>query len=271
MFRDRETDLSALERLIVKLEAPERQAELSAEEWPLAIVAYALQQSEDQALLEPGSRAIYSAFEQHTEPAARAAALSRLGRFVAAQKGGGWRALLFFALCETRSAELSTRAATLTLNSAPPSAEERFTGAAALVQALTQGASTPLLNALLSTADLRLQPLLAPLYELPVHKLALHLDTLQCTVNSLSAAYITTLLSAHPNLAENATQALVRMIGITPLVADLVYPMPTWSYTNPTPQPLHAWTPAEYLPRMLPSLKAHLTPRQIETLRAAFV
>ena len=271
MFRDREADLSELQRLVVKLADPARHAELMPEEWPLAMVAYALHLSEDADLLSSSTLALYASFVQHAPAAARAAALSQLAGFITSRRGAGWRTLLLFALGEAQDAALGTRAATLTLQLAPPSPEERFTGAAALAEQLRQGGPAFMLSALLSAADLRLLPLLTPLCSLPPERMQALLTSLDTTLNSLSAALLLHILEAQPQLAGELTAALVRLAEHTPLVADLVYPIPTWAYGNPAPQPLHAWTLPEYLPRLLPRLTPHLSAPQIQMLRDAFV
>ena len=271
MFRDREADLTELQRLVVKLADPARHAELSAEEWPLAMVAYALHLSEDADLLSDSTLAIYASFVQHAPAATRAAALSQLAGFVTARRGAGWRTLILFALGEAQDAALGARAATLTLQLAAPTPDERFAGAAALVEQLKQAGPPSMLSALLSAADLRLLPLLAPLCSLPQEHLQPLLAGLNTTLNSLSAELLLQMLEAQPQLAGELTSTLVRMAKHTPLVADLVYPIPTWAYEKPAPQPLHAWTLPEYLPRMLPRLAPHLSARQIQTLHEAFV
>ena len=271
LFRDRESELSALQRLVARLKDAARRHELSAAEWPLAMLAYALEMSEDPALLSPESRENYAAFARQTSADARQSSLAQLGQFISARRGRGWRALLLSALNEPEAA-LSARAATLALTLAPPAETERFAGAAAIVQLLAQEPAAPpcMLSALLDLSDLRLLPLLKPIYALPEPHAAALLAGLSGTLNSLSAEFLLQLLEAQPTLAPHITAALQRIAARTPLVADLVYPIPTWAYTQPAPQPLHAWTLPEYLDRMRPRLSPHLNTEQLHSLESSF-
>lgn len=271
LFRDREADLTELQRLILRIREPGRRAELGAGQWATAMVAYALEMCEDPNLLNEGLE-IYAAYVQKVPEADRAAALSRLGSFISGRRGEGWRALLLFTQGEFAAPRLCSRAAMLALTLAAPAGNTRLAGAAALVRLVEQGSASPaVLSALLSVADLRLLPLVAPLCALPAEQMAPYLDGLNTTLNSLSAEWLLRLLEARPTLAPGVTAALVRLAGQTPLVADLVYPMPTWAYTRPAPQPLHAWTLPEFLPRMRARLAPHLTAEQMRLLEGAFV
>lgn len=266
LFRDREEELTELQRLLLRVKDTARRAELAPHQWPTAMVAYALDMSENPALLSEGLAA-YATFTQQAPVADRAGALARLGSFITARRGEGWRALLLFAVGETREPQLSARAATLALTLAPPAEHTRFTGAAALAYLVEQGAATPgVLSALLSVSDLRLLPLLTPLCSLPPAVLTPLLEGLHTTVNSLSAEWLLRLQETQPTLAPAVTSALQRMAAHTPLVADLIYPIPAWAYTNPTPQPLHAWTLADFLPR----ISTRLSAEQLHTLTPSF-
>lgn len=267
---DRESDLSEVQRSVLRVKDAARRREISPQEWPLAMVAYALEMSEDSTLLSEGAAA-YADFVRSAPAEARQTSLQLLSRFITSRKGEGWRALLLYTLGEAQNPKLCARAASLVLTLAAPEDSCRFSGAAALVHMLQRGVGTAgMLGAVLDTSDLRLLPLLEPLYTLPAAALAPLLADLHTTLNSLSSAWLLQLLEQQPALAESITSALVHLAGQTSLVADLVYPIPTWAYTNPTPQPLHAWTVAEYLPRMRPRLAPHLSPSQMHRLEAAF-
>lgn len=273
MFRDRESDLSDLQRLIAKISEPGRRAELSPGEWPQAMVAYALQLSDDPALLGPEMQAAYADFVSNCTPRTRLAAIAQLAGFVRMRRGGGWRALLPAALGESADAAVCVYAATQVLTLAPPSEDERFTGAAALVHHLLKPAApSAMLTALLSTADLRLLPLLEPLSHRPQAHLQALLDTLPAAtpLTSLASAWLLHLAEAEAAPIESIAAAFARMAACTPLVADLVYPIPAWAYENSTPQPLHAWSREDFLPRILPQLAPRLTPARLATLRSAF-
>lgn len=258
--------MSELRRLVLRVKDPARRAGIAPAEWPTAIVAYALELSEDPELLSEGAE-IYASFAQQVPLPERAGALAQLGRFITSRRGEGWRALLLFAQGESQDMQLSARAATMALSLAPPSETSRFTGAAALAHLVEQGLATPgILSALLSVSDLRLLPLLAPLCALPAARLTPLLEGLSTTVNSLSAEWLLRLQEAQPDLEPLITAAFIRLASQTPLVADLIYPIPTWAYTNPAPQPLHAWTLPEFLPRM----KSRLHADQLRALAPAF-
>ena len=273
LFRDRESELSGLERLVARLKDAARRPDTSAEEWPLAMLAYSLHMSEDPALTEEGG-AVYADFVAHTPPSVRRGSLAQLGQFITRRRGRGWKALLLYALGESADATLSHAAATMAISLAEPEGETRFTGAQAMVDLLCTRGDAPaaLLSALLGLSDLRLYPLLKPLTEtLNEARWAALLAGLDTTLNSLSAACLQDVLEHYPALAEAITTALIRMVGKTPLVADLIYPIPTWAYENPAPQPLHAWSLQDYLPRLRPRLQPHLSLEQMQRLKAAFV
>lgn len=270
LFSNREAELTELQRMVVRVKDPARRHELSAEDWPVAMVGYTLQMSEDPALLGDEGKEVYAAFAQAASSEARLSAFAQMSRFITARRGEGWRALLLYALCEPYHT-LCTRVATLVLNMAPNTEAERFAGAAALVNLVAQqGASPGVLCALLHVADLRLLPLLEPLYHLPQSRAEALLRGLTVAVNSLSSAFLLSLLEAQPGLAPAITEALVRMAARTTLVADIVYPMPTWAYRQAAPQPLHAWTRQEFLPRMRPRLMPYLSAEQMQSLEVAF-
>lgn len=271
LFRDQESELSALQRLVARLKDSARRAELPAAEWPMAMAAYGLHMSADPALLQEGS-AVYEDFKRCAAPAARLSSLTQLAQFVTRQRGKGWQALLLYAMGEDAQPALCARAATLAATLAPPAEGAPFAGVCAVVQLLAQESAPPaMLGALLALSDTRLLPALQPLSELPSARRRVLLAGVDATLNSLSAAFLLQQLETDPALAEEVTNALCRMAAQTPLVADIAMPIPTWQFAKPIPQPLHAWSLPEYLPRMLPRLRPHLSPLQIESLQRAFV
>ena len=261
-----------LQRLVRRLQDATRRREVSAVDWPTAMVAYALHMSEEPELLHEGLT-VYADFAQCVDATARRHSLARLADFVQQRRGSGWRALLLYAMGEQTQPELSERAASLAIMSAAPSAADAspLSGARSIVELLArEDAPASMLGGLLSLPDLRFLPMLSPLFDLPRPRRQALLAGVTCTLNSLSSAFVLQMLEADPTLASEATAALLRMAGKTPLVADVALPIPTWAYKSPTPQPLHAWSLAEFLPRMLPRLEPHLSPQQIESLRVAF-
>lgn len=273
LLNDRESDLPPLQRLIVRLQDATRRRDLPVEEWPTALVAYALHISEDPALLGEESLAIYADFVTLAPVETRKNSLSNLAGFVTRRRGAGWRALLLYAMGETTCPELCARAATLAISLAPPvEGQPPLVGASAVAGLLAAATAPPaMLSALLSLPDLRLLPALQPLLALPLPRMRALLAPLSCTLNTLSSAFLLQALETRPaDLADHIVAALVRLATRTPLVADIALPLPTWAYTAPTPQPLHAWSLPEYLPRILPRLQPHLTPAQLSTLHTAF-
>lgn len=275
LMRDQESELPMLRRFVARLQDPARRCELSAEEWPTALIAYSLHLSEDPALLGDEARSVYADFVRLVPAPARESSLTKLAAFVSRSQGAGWRALLLYAVGETAAPAICARAATLAATLAPPAAagQSPLVGAAAIVALAEREPAAPaMLSALLSLPDLRLLPALEPLATLPPQRLAQLIAGLSCPLNSLSAACMLHLLDTHPTeLAPGITAALAAMAKRTPLVADIALPLPTWAFASPTPQPLHAWSLPEYLPRLLPRLKPHLTPAHLATLHSAFV
>ena len=213
---------------------------------------------------------LYAQFEKKATPELRAQSLSRLSAFVARQRGVGWRALLLYAVSDSHPL-LAARASTLAVTMAPPQQEIRFAGALALVQLLRaqKHPSAAIMSGLLAPADLRLLPTLTPLHNMPTDQLTSLLPDLHGQLNSLSSAWLLPLAQV-PELCEPLTLAMERLAASTKLVADVNYPIPTWSFASPAPQPLHAWSLSEFLPRILPSLSPYLSTSQLQRLHTAF-
>jgi hypothetical protein len=140
-----------------------------------------------------------------------------------------------------------------------------------LVQRLVQDECTPatILDAVLSLSDMRVLPLLQPLFELSSDRMEELLDELATTPNRLSCSFLLRALAQYSELAESVADALCRMAPLSPVVLDVALPIPTWAFEKPAPQPLHGWSTAEYFPRMLPELQG-LSPEQLQRVRVAF-
>lgn len=272
LFQDQESGLPLLQRLVARLKDATRRRELSPGDWTTAMTAYALQMSEDPALLTEGLEA-YADFAQIASASERQASLSRLAQFVMQRRGAGWRALLLYAMGEAEHAELCARAASFAVSLAPHEEPLPFAGAQALVELLATHEDAPaaMLDGLLLLPDARLLSCTEPLYSLPTARMRSLLSGMRSPLNSLSSAFLLRLVEGNHELADAVTDALVRMAANTPLVADIAMPIPTWAFRNPTPQPLHAWSLPEFLPRILPRLLPLLSPQQVDALRAAFV
>lgn len=262
--------LSELERLAAMVQDPVRVQEIGADEWPLAMIACGLVTCNDPDRLQDNLSA-YDIFVTKVAPAGRKGSLAQLVRFVTARKGDGWRALLPYTLAEPEPA-LSRTAAMQLATLAQPTDAEKLSGVAELARLLHTAENTPpaVLEALLSLSDLRVLPHLRPLYTLPTERLGDMLASINPAPNHLSFSWVQGVLDSHPELAEPVTALLERMAQGTTAVIDLVLPIPTWAYEKPAPQPLHGWNRAEYFPRMLPVLSAHLSSAQISRLQSAF-
>ncbi len=270
LYQDNFTGLSELERLAAMAHDPVRVHEIGTDQWPLTMMACGLMASNDEEKLEENFD-IYDIFASKTTVAARKSSLIQLSRFITGRKGEGWKSLIPYATNEPDEA-LSRKAATYVVTLAQPGPTEHLAGVQELVNRLVRDEFTPttLLDAVLSLADMRVLPLLQPLFELPDERMEELLDTLETTPNRLSCTFVLRALETHPSLAQEAADALCRMAPLSPVVLDLALPIPTWAYEKPTPQPLHGWTPAEYFARMLPELQPALDADQLQEVREAF-
>ena len=270
LYHDNFTGLSELERLAAMAHDPVRVHEIGTDQWPLTMMACGLMASNDEEKLEENFD-IYDIFASKTSVAARKSSLIQLSRFITGRKGEGWKSLIPYATNEPDEA-LSRKAATYVVTLAQPGPTEHLAGVQELVNRLVRDEFTPttLLDAVLSLADMRVLPLLQPLFELPDERMAELLDTLETTPNRLSCTFVLRALEAYPSLVQEAADALCRMAPLSPVVLDLALPIPTWAFEKPTPQPLHGWTPAEYFARMLPELQPALDADQLQEVRSAF-
>ncbi len=270
IYQDHFASLSELERLAAMVQDPVRVNEIGADQWPLAMMACGLMTCNDPDKLED-NLATYRLFVQKTPVTARKASLAQLSRFITARKGEGWRAMLPYAL-EEPEAPLARKAAMLVLTLAQPTEAEPLHGVNTLVTLLLKRADAPtaLLDALLSLSDMRVLPLLYPLDGLPAARLAELVTGLRCTANRLSCTWLAALPAQQPELAQPVADALCRIAAGASIILDLTLPMPTWAFQNPAPQPLHGWTPAEYFPRMKPTLAPALSAPQLAAVQAAY-
>ena len=270
LYQDNFTGLSELERLAAMAHDPVRVHEIGTDQWPLTMMACGLMASNDEEKLEENFD-IYDIFASKTSVTARKSSLIQLSRFITGRKGEGWKSLIPYATNEPDEA-LSRKAATYVVTLAQPGPSEHLAGVQELVNRLVRDEFTPttLLDAVLSLADMRVLPLLQPLFELPDERMEELLDTLETTPNRLSCTFVLRALEAYPSLAQEAADALCRMAPLSPVVLDLALPIPTWAFEKPTPQPLHGWTPAEYFARMLPELQPALDADQLQEVRSAF-
>lgn len=259
--------LSELERLAAMVQDPQRRLELGAVEWPLAMMAFCLLISNDESRLDEALE-VYPLFLNHTEETARQKSLGLLENFIRMRKGEGWRAFIPYALADTEA--VSKRAASLAILMAKPEEGERYTGVRELVKLLRQRSDAPrtLLAAILDLADLRVESLLEPLLALPESRLEELMPA--SLANRLSCNWTLNLLKHRPELTSLVTDSLCAMAK-TPVVMDVVVPVPVWAFESPKVQPLHGWTPPEYFARMLPELEPALSDSQLELVRQAYL
>ena len=270
MHQDHFSMLSELERLAAMALDPVRVHELGPDQWPVAMLAAALIAGGDESRRTELMKA-YGVFVQKNAPAARAASLVQLSRFVSANKGNGWRGFLPAALADP-DPTLRRKAAVYMATLATPGELERFTGIAELVRRLAGDEPAPatILDALLSLGDMRFLPLLEQLYAQPEARLEAWLGELEVVPNHFSCQWMLGLLEARPGLADALVSVWQRTAAKASVLIDLTLPVPTWAFTTAAPQPLHGWTPQEYVPRMLPRLLPHLNEEQAQKVRAAF-
>ncbi len=269
IYQDHFAGLSELERLAAMAADPERVHELGADQWPLAMMAVGLMTCNDETKRAENNR-IYGIFMEKCPVAARRGSLPNLARFITGRKGEGWQALLPYAGVE-QDAATAAKAALLIATLAKPDKDTPLAGVRAVVDLLCHAESCtagPLI-AILSLADMRVLPLLRPLLTLPQERLAELIAPLSGAANRLSCTWLAEVITTYPALAPAVVPALARLLAKAPTVLDVAMPIPTWAYTNPAPQPLHGWTPAEYYSRLLPTLSPLLSPEQLALLRTA--
>ena len=269
IYQDHFAGLSELERLAAMAADPERVHELGADQWPLAMMAVGLMTCNDETKRAENNR-IYGIFMEKCPVAARRGSLPNLARFITGRKGEGWQALLPYAGVE-QDAATAAKAALLIATLAKPDKDTPLAGVRAIVDLLCHAESCtagPLI-AVLSLADMRVLPLLRPLLALPQERLAELIAPLSGAANRLSCTWLAEVVTTYPALAPTVAAALARLLAKAPTVLDVAMPIPTWAYTNPAPQPLHGWTPAEYYARLLPTISPLLSPEQLSLLRTA--
>lgn len=268
IYQDHFAGLSELERLAAMAHDPVRVHEIGTDQWPLAMMACGLMAGNDEEK-QAENLPIYTIYAEKTPAAARKGGLLQLTRFITARKGEGWKSLVPYAVMEPEPA-LSLKAALQIATLAQPGAEQVLAGVQELVALTKQYGKGILLSAVLSLADMRVLPLLAPLTALSAEKLAPVLNGVLGTANRLSLTWLLDVLAQHPELAEEVTLCLCRTVKAGQPVLDVVMPIPTWRFEKPVPQPLHGWIAAEYFPRMFAEEQGALSREQMQRIRAAF-
>ena len=272
IYQDNFDSLSELERLAAMAHDPVRIHEIGQEQWPLAMMACGLMASNDEEKQEENLD-IYPVFAEKTTVASRRGSMQMLCRFISSRKGEGWKSLLPYILCEP-AAEVSGKASLNLVSLAQPAPDTPLSGVVELVRCIKADDAqdnAPLLNALLSLADMRALPLMQLLCDLPQERLEELVEAVAVPANHLACQWLLRVLDSCPAVAAQVADALCRIMPAAPTVLDVALPIPFWAFDKPQPQPLHGWTNAEYFPRMLPELEKHLTQEQISQVRAACV
>lgn len=275
LFQDQTNSLSEIKRLAALVMDPSRRNEIGADQWPLAMIAYGLVTCNETGREQEGID-IYHQFQTRCTADTRRKCALQLAAFIRQRKGDGWRALTPFILTDEEQ-DIRRQAAFLIATLAAPGQEDRFTGVTGLVNLICssplpgQKGMSPVLDALLGLADLRLAPSLAAISKkLPDSQLADLLAGVQAIPSVLGCDWLLDILDTKPALAAAVTAALCTMPPRAAEVMDVVVPIPSWQFTNSTVQPLHSWTVAEYYPRMKDRLSRRLEPEALETVRQAW-
>lgn len=276
LFQDQTDSLSELRRLAALVQDPNRLHEIGKSQWPLAMISYGLATCNDESNFDY-SLEIYPHFVSHSQPTERLRTLRQLSEFITRRKGDGWRAFVNFALADPLD-EIRRHAAFLTATLVPSTGSEEFCGINEVLhlwlmpQREGLPSSTPLIDAVLSLSDKRFLPILTNhLAAVSQEKLSRTLEELNTSLNILSGEWLLACLETHPGTAEGVCSAFCRLARQTEQVLDLILPLPSWQFQNPSPQPLHGWTRSEYFPRILPRIQDKLSSEQIERMRQAFI
>ena len=271
IYQDNFDSLSELERLAAMAHDPVRIHEIGQEQWPLAMMACGLMASNDEEKQEENLD-IYPVFAEKTSVESRRTSMQMLCRFISSRKGEGWKSLLPYFLCEPDAA-LARKASLNLLTLAQPAPDTQLAGIVELVRCIKAGDALdngPMLNAILSLADMRAIKLLEPLCDLSDVSLGALVDDIDLPANHLACQWLLHVVESHLDLAQEVADALCRIAPQAPGIMDLVLPIPFWAFEKPAPQPLHGWTNAEYFPRLLPVLEKYLSPEQTAQVQAAF-
>ena len=278
LYQDQTNSLSEIKRLAALVTDPSRRNEIGDDQWPLAMIAYGLVQSnnDDPAQLQEGLH-IYDIFQSKCSPEARSRSLLQLGQFIRQRQGSGWRSLLSFALGDSL-APVRKNAAFLIATLAPSSPTERFSGIAELCRLVTaapldkQQNVHPVFDALLSLADLRFSPYLDSIRS---HASSTQLEYLisQCeaTPNALSCKWMIDTLKTCPTLANPIAEALEKMASRSNEVMDVIIPIPSWQFKAEGIQALHGWTLPEFFARMKSELSPRLTEQALQKIGSAWI
>ncbi len=273
LFQDQTDSLSELKRLAALVTDSSRRDEIGAAEWPLAMIAYGLVTCNDRHRLPEGIE-IYALFQTQCTVDARRKCAQQLAAFIKQRRGDGWRALLPFALAD-KDAAIRRQAAFLIYTLAAPTADERFTGVAAMLELIATAplpgtqCPAPALEALLSMGDLRMMPYLTAFAaQIPTDRLSALIANTQSAPTALACEWLTDTVVKHPEQADAVAKALCAMPLTAKDVMDVIIPIPTWQFKSTAVQPLHSWTCPEYWLRIKERLATTLNSKQLQDLEA---
>lgn len=273
LYQDQTNSLSEIKRLAALVTDPSRRNEIGDDQWPLAMIAYGLVQSnnDDPSQLREGLD-IYHIFQNKCTPEARTRCMLQLGEFIRQRQGNGWKSLILFALGDTLS-PIRKNAAFLIATLAPSTPDERFPGIAELCRIVTakpmdkQQDALPIFDALLSLADLRFTPYLDSIRQhASINQLESLISQSEATPNALSCKWMIDTLKTYPEMANSIAAALEKMAPRANEIMDVIIPIPSWQFKAEGIQALHGWTRPEFFARMKPDLTPLLTEQALHQI-----
>lgn len=276
LYQDQTDSLSELKRLAVLVMDDARRMEIGEDQWPLAIIAYGLVTCNDESSL-PQALNIYETFSLHCADDTRNRCILQLAGFIGQRRGNGWRALLPFALSDQTPA-IRRHAAFMIGTLAVPRENAPFAGFEELARIIRstplpgQRDNSPLLDALLGTADLRLLPTAFSISENCSENGLKHLlEHSEMQPNALSCEWLLSVLETYPGLSDSIAETLISAAPRAGEIVDVILPIPSWLFKNASPQPLHGWTRPEYFARMRQRLEAVLEDNQLQRVQQAWI
>ncbi len=275
LYQDQTNSLSEIKRLAILVMDPSRRQEIGADQWPLAMIAYGLVTCNDPARLPEGIE-IYGIFSSWCAVDARGKCLAHLADFVHQSKGNGWRAFLPFALAD-ENGQIRQQAAFLAGTMAIPAENAPFVGFSQIAGIICsppypgQRQNSPLLDAILNTADLRLAPIASHIREhLPAAKLEQLVADSRLIPNALSCEWLLAAMEQAPALTPCIVETLANCATRADEIQDVVLPIPSWNFKNAAIQPLHGWSKPEYFDRMKSRIAPLVNEEQMERIESAW-
>lgn len=221
----------------------------------------------------------YPDFSSSCSEAQIFSSLERIANLIKEKKGLYWKALCPFAIAAPMPS-IRKKAAYLIGTLAPSgnNITRPFTGFNFLVDVLCDSSfrpglsKSPLFDALLETADLRLLPLALEIIDkLSDIQISGILKQSTLIPNALACEWLLNALNTYPSLAKDITLVFVHASRRTNTIIDAITPIPAWKFKNPAQQPLHGWSLPEYFERIKRRLSQSLSSVQIDSIRQAWL